>query len=603
MKQNLDTGKISERLSLLRRKMKQDGIDFYLIPTSDFHNSEYVSDYFKVREFFSGFTGSNGTLLVWRNGAGLWTDGRYFIQAEKELEGSGITLFRMLEEGVPTVPEFLSDNLKKGQCLGFDGRVITAGYGERLKKLAESRDAFLRIDRDPADGIWADRPSMPCNPVVTLDETVSGRSTENKLKWIRKILAERNADAVLLTKLDDIMWLFNLRGNDVECNPVALSYAYVTAEKALLFLRKDAEFDKRSEDGLFEVREYENVFPVLKEELSQVQPDKFRLIADPGNVNFSMACLIRQAGISCLDMPDPVEAEKAVRNTTEIERMRQIFLKDSVAVTKFIYWLKKTVCERTVTEVEAAEYLDRLRQSIPEFMELSFPTISAYGENAAMMHYEATPQNFSRLERKGMLLVDSGGQYSGGTTDVTRTIVLGPVPEEVRQHYSAVTEGMLSLLNAVFLKGCTGRNLDILARKPVWKLYRDYKCGTGHGVGYMLNVHEGPHAIRWKPGKNEAPLAEGMTVTDEPGIYVEGSHGIRIENVLLVKQICKNGDGTFLGFENLTFVPIDREAVRKEYMSEEAWNAFRTYQEEVYEKISPFLTEEEAEWLREETSA
>lgn len=617
MEQEKEQNEIQKRLCLLRSKMQEEGIDYYLIPTTDFHNSEYVSDFFQTREFFSGFTGSNGSLLVWKEGAGLWTDGRYFIQAEKELLGSGITLFRMQEEGVPAIAEFLEQQMKKGQTLSFDGRVVTAEYGSRLEKILSARGALVQSGKDLAEDIWENRPALPANPVFLLGEEITGESTERKLQWLRESLGEVGADAVFLTKLDEIMWLFNLRGSDVECNPVALSYAYVTSGKAWLFLQRKAAFgqdtqgmtDTPGSEEAFRtqgvtVKEYGQVFSALQEEFAEKAGQKIRVLLDNRNVSFAVYRLFLEAGVCIINGSSPVEARKAVKNTTELERMRKIYLKDSVAVTKFIYWVKKTIKTRRITEAEAAEYLDNLRRAIPEFLELSFPTISAYGENAAMMHYEATQENNSELQEKGMLLVDSGGQYLGGTTDVTRTILLGEISEEIKEQYSAVTAGMLGLLQAVFMKGCTGRNLDILAREPLWKLYRDYKCGTGHGVGYILNVHEGPHSIRWKyvKGVEETVLCPGMTVTDEPGIYIEGSHGIRIENVLVVKPICKNEDGEFFGFENLTFVPIDKAAVKKEYLSEEAWRAFREYQKEVYQRISPYLTEEEAQWLKEETA-
>lgn len=599
--------KIQKRIQTLRTKMQTEGIDYYLIPTTDFHNSEYVSDSFKVREYFSGFTGSNGSLLVWQEGAGLWTDGRYFIQAEKELNGSGISLFRMQEEGVPDIAEFLEQHMKAEQALGFDGRVINAAYGKTLERRLSDKKVRICCGKDLAETIWTDRPPLPCKPVFALDDSLTGETLSEKLSWLRETLLTEHADAILLTKLDEIMWLFNIRGGDVECNPVALSYACVTQEKAYLFLQKEASagIGAYLEKASVEIKEYREFFSILKQELHKMQKDGRKVWADSRNSSFSLFRLLQEEAIGILDRPSPIEAKKAVKSERELEWMRKVYLKDSVAVTKFIYWLKQNIGIRKITEVQAAEYLDHLRKAIPEFLELSFPTISAYGANAAMMHYEAVEGSCSELEEKGMLLVDSGGQYLGGTTDVTRTIVLGEISEEIKKQYSAVVAGMLELKNAVFLEGCTGRNLDILARGPLWKCYRDYKCGTGHGVGYILNVHEGPQNIRWKyvQGVDEAVLCEGMVVTDEPGIYIEGSHGIRIENVLAVKQVCKNADGTFLAFENLTYVPIDSAAVRKEYLSTQQWQAFCDYQREVYEQVSPYLTKEEAKWLKEETSA
>lgn len=597
--------RIPERLRCLRERMKEEEIDYYLIPTTDFHNSEYVSDYFKVREYFSGFTGSNGSLLVWQEGAGLWTDGRYFIQAEKELAGSGITLYRMQEEGVPTILQFLKQAMPKGTALGFDGRVISVEYGRQLQEALAEKKIQIKSGTDLADSVWFTRPPLPCNPIFFLEESMTGQAASEKLYWLRETLQEAEADAVFLTKLDEIMWLFNMRGSDVACNPVALSYAYVTREKAWLFLQKEAaegQEERLQETGVT-LGDYNRMFQIMKEEAAALHEAENKIWLDTRNSSFAVWKLLHESGTQILEQDSPIEAQKAVKTKRELELMREIYLKDSVAVTKFIYWLKQNIGTRRITEADAAQYLDGLRKRIPEFLDLSFPTISAYGANAAMMHYEADEKDAAVLEAEGMLLVDSGGQYLGGTTDVTRTILLGEISEEVKRQYSAVAAGMLSLSGAVFLQGCTGRNLDILAREPLWKLYHDYKCGTGHGVGYLLNVHEGPQNIRWKyvPGGKEAVLCEGMTVTDEPGIYVEGSHGIRIENVLSVKKLCRNEDGTFLGFETLTFVPIEKKAVSRRYMNEEQWRAFWRYQKEVYDKVSPYLTKEEAQWLKEET--
>lgn len=601
----MDSSNVTTRLFLLRNKMLEEKIDYYLIPTTDFHDSEYVSDYFKVREYFSGFTGSNGSLLVWQEGAGLWTDGRYFIQAAKELAGSEIKLYKMQEKNVPTILEFLKDNMKKGQTLGFDGRVIRADYGKQLLKELKNNAVQIKDSKDLAETIWKERPKFPQNPVFFLSDHLTGMKTKEKISWLRTILKEKNADGIFLTKLDEIMWLFNMRGRDVYCNPVAMSYAYITHEKTWIFLQDEAIQDqefKLKENNVI-VKDYNHMFDFMKIELSQGVMENKTILLDFKKISFSVWKLFGEQKIRILDETSPLEEKKAIKTQKEIEQMRKIYLKDSVIVTKFIYWLKHTVGEKKITEAEAANYLDHLRSEIKEFIELSFPTISAYGANAAMMHYEADPYNCSVLEKKGMLLVDSGGQYFGGTTDVTRTIVLGEISEEIKKQYSAVVSGMLSLSDAVFLKGCTGRNLDILARLPLWKMGSDYKCGTGHGVGYLLNVHEGPQSIRWKyvKGIEEALLEEGMVVTDEPGIYIEGSHGIRIENVLLVQKKCENADGEFLSFENLTYVPIDKAAVKKEYMSEEHWNLYLKYQKNVYEKISPYLSEKEVLWLKEET--
>ena len=591
---------IRERLTALRERMKQAGIDYYMIPTADFHHSEYVSGYFKVRQFFSGFTGSSGTLLVERERAGLWTDGRYFIQAEEELAGTGITLFRMLNEGVPTLEEYLAQNMQTGEMLGFDGRVVDAKSGLKLKERLEKKGAAISYQVDLAEEIWQERPALPEGEIRALPVELTGKSAEEKLGLVRAQIKKKGAQALFLSRLDDIMWLFNIRGRDVDCNPVALSYAYITETQAVLFLRQAAVTPQLKEylnaHGI-EYRPYETVMSFLAD-----LPKGLCVQAEKASISYS--AYQQLAGrVKLVDAVNPTEHLKAVKNETELQHMREVYLKDSAAVCKFIYWLKSHIEKEKLTEVSAAQHLDGLRRETEGFLDLSFPTISGYAENAAKMHYEATEEQHKVLEPKGMLLVDSGGQYEGGTTDVTRTIVLGEITEEIKRQFSAVASGMLQLAAANFLQGCTGRNLDILARQPLWDMNIDYKCGTGHGIGYMLNVHEGPQNIRWRfaPGMREAALVPGMVVSNEPGVYIEGSHGIRTENIMVVVQGEKNGDGQFLYFETLTFVPIDREAIEPKYMTRENLERLNAYHRQVREKITPYLTQEEAAWLAEAT--
>ncbi len=593
-----------ERLRALRSTMEAEEIDYYMIPTADFHNSEYVNDYFKVREYFCNFTGSNGTLLVWQEGAGLWTDGRYFIQAERELEGTGVTLFRMQDEGVPTIKEFLQKEMKQGQTLGFDGRVISAKAGISYEKALADKEIRFSYDKDLADEIWTDRPEFPAGKVFLIDEALAGRSFEEKRGDVMEKLKKEGADSFVLTKLDDLMWLFNIRGCDVECNPVAMSYGYFSEEKSVLFIQKAVLDEKVSaylEGKGICVEEYGTVTDFLKN-----LPAGGKVLADSRHCSYYLYKILEEKQ-TLVEKPNPTEALKAVKNPVELANMEKIYLKDSVAVTKFIYWLKTNIKNSgtEITEISAADYLEQLRRSIPEFLDLSFPTIAGYKENAAMMHYEATPENCAVLAPEGMLLVDSGGQYLGGTTDVTRTIVLGPISDEIKLHYTMVAAGMLRLSAARWIHGCTGRNLDILARQPLWNMGLDYKCGTGHGVGYILNVHEGPQGLRWRfmEGVTEAVIEAGMDVTNEPGVYVEGSHGIRIENVMAAENDVKNEYGQFMHFKTLTWAPIDMEAIDEKYLTETDRALLYAYQRTVYEKVSPYLTKEEAEWLREETKA
>ena len=593
---------IQGRLAALRKAMREAGIDYYMIPTADFHNSEYVNDYFKVREFFCNFSGSNGTLLVWQEGAGLWTDGRYFIQAERELAGTTVELFRMREEGVPTITEFLQKNMQKNQTLGFDGRVIPAQSGKEYEKKLADKQISIAYVKDLAEGIWTDRPAFPAGKVTVLDVRIAGRSFEEKRVQVMEKLEKEGADAFFLTKLDDLMWLFNIRGCDVECNPVAMSYAYLTGERSVLFIQGkvlDEEVRAYLKEKGIETEDYENVVEYLK-----ALPAQGKVLVDQRHCSYCLYKTLAEKQ-TVVEKKNPTELLKAVKNPVELANMEKLYLKDSVALTKFIYWLKNNIGKTEITEITAADKLEELRREIPECIGLSFPTIAGYKANAAMMHYAAAPESAAVLKPEGLFLVDSGGQYLGATTDVTRTIVLGPISDEIKMHYTVVAAGMLQMTNARWLHGCTGRNLDICARQPIWNIGMDYKCGTGHGVGYILNVHEGPQNLSWQyvEDRPETVIEEGMDVTNEPGIYVEGSHGIRIENVMVAKNDVKNEYGQFMHFDTLTWVPIDMQAIDEKYMTEvqRAW--LYKYQREVYKKLSPYLEDEEKAWLLRETRA
>lgn len=596
----MENESIKNRLSELRRVMEQEGIDYYMVPTEDFHGSEYVSDYFKVREFLCGFTGSAGTLLVWQEGAALWTDGRYFIQAAAELEGTGVILMKMREEGVPPLAEFVKSHIAKGQTLGFDGRVISAADGLGYEADFSGKEIRIAYGKDLGDAVWTDRPAFPAGGIFEIPETVAGRTVKEKLGDVRKTLDKQNADSLFLTKLDDIMWLFNIRGCDVECNPVAISYAYVSAGEAILFLQEKILTEK--DRAFFEaqgvtVMEYAKAVEFLGGRTDE------KILLDQRYCSYTIYKTAQKANHP-VDGKNPTELLKAIKNPTELSHMEKIYMADNVALTKFIHWLKKNIEKEEITEISAADRLEEYRREIPEFLGLSFPTIAGYGANAAMMHYEATPDNFAVLEPKGFLLVDSGGQYMGGTTDVTRTIALGALTKEEIYHYTLTAAGMIQMTNVRFLYGCTGRNLDIIAREPLWSKGLDYKCGTGHGVGYILNVHEGPHSLRWQynPKMTEAVFEEGMDVTNEPGVYVEGSHGIRIENVMVAKKDEKNEYGQFMRFDTLTWVPLERSAIAVEYLNDQQRGWINAYQKQVYEKLSPYLTKEECDWLRKETA-
>lgn len=592
--------KISDRLAALRAVMKENGVDWYMVPTADFHNSEYVDGYFKVREYLCNFTGSNGTLIVGQQEAGLWTDGRYFIQAERELEGTGVDLYRMLEDGVPTKEEFLAEKMEEGQTLGFDGRVVDTRFGLKLEEALREKNIRFAYEKDLADQVWTDRPALPCHPVMVPDEAIFGRTVAEKLAMLRGKMEEKKVCGHFLSKLDDLMWLLNIRGNDVACNPVALSYAYVTKEDCHYFIQDGEVTDALKEHAA----KYGITLHAYGDAIAYMEscPMDGQVLCDLGNVSYAFYKKI-SGRAKVLDAPNPTELMKSVKNPVELAHMEEIYVKDSAALCKFIYWVKKNVGKIPMTELSAAQHLDHLRSEVEGYLDLSFPTISAYRANAAMMHYEATEESHAALAPEGMLLVDSGGQYLGGTTDVTRTIVLGPVTDVEKEHFTAVAMGMLQLTDAKFLYGCTGRNLDILARQPMWDRNIDYKCGTGHGVGYILNVHEGPQGIRWRftEGMKEAVLEAGMDVTNEPGVYIEGSHGIRTENVMVVRNGEKNGDGQFMYFDTLTWAPIDLDAIDTSIMQPKDIERLNRYHAQVREKILPHLNGEEAEWLVEAT--
>ena len=594
---------IKERLAALKAAMKEADIDCYIIPTSDYHNSEYVSEYFMVRKYFSGFTGSAGTLVVLKDKAALFTDGRYFIQAAKQLQGSDITLMKMGEPKVPTLEEYVRQELKEGENIGFDGRVITAGDGLAFEKTAMEKGGKVIFHLDLAEKIWKDRPALLFTPVFVLKEEYSGESCDDKLKRLREKMKEEGAAVHLLTTLDDIAWLFNLRAKDVESCPVLLSYAVITMDEAILFAGERA-FDETVRKYLAEhhitLKPYDDFYTYVAD-LVKTGP-KEKLLVCENRINYRLKKELGDAVI--VDRANPTTLMKAVKNSTEQENLRKVHLMDGVAVTKFMYWLKTTVGKVPMTEVSASDYLESLRGSNPTYIEPSFATICAYGANGAIIHYTATPESYSEIQAKGMLMVDSGGHYYEGSTDITRTFVLGEITEEMRQHFTLVARAMLRLKSTKFLYGCKGVNLDLAAREVFWEKGLDYKHGTGHGVGYLLNVHEGPNSFRYKvlPGSdNDWIFEEGMVTTDEPGIYIEGSHGVRIENELLCRKGENNEYGQFMEFEDLTYVPIDLDGLDVSAMENSEIQVLNRYHRTVYEKLAPFFDGEELEWLKNAT--
>ncbi len=591
-----------QRIEQLRVRMKQEGIDYYIVPTADFHHSEYVNDYFKVREFLSGFTGSNGTLVISADEAGLWTDGRYFVQAERELDGSDIVLYKMGEENVPKIEEYLEKNVKEGQTIGFDGRVVSASFGKEIAKAVKDKNVKLAYDTDMADALWQDRPKLPAGKLWIVPEALCGETVSQKLAKVREKMAEEKAEHLLISKLDDIMWLYNIRGNDIDCNPVALSYAFISMDEAVLFVQKEAVTEEaavylRKNDIV--CKDYNEIVPFI-----QQCTLKGKIWCAVTDINYLLYQLAAERG-ELVEKANPTELLKAVKNPVELENIRKYYLLDSVVLTKFLFWVKEHIGKESLDEYGLAVKLDAMRSEIEGFLDISFDTISAYGANAAMMHYEATKTQSAQLKPEGLYLVDSGGQYLGATTDVTRTIALGSISDEIKKHFSKTVCGMLRLAETKFLSGCTGRNLDIMARQPLWECYIDYKCGTGHGIGYILNVHEGPHSVRcqYNAKITETELAAGMIVSDEPGVYIKGSHGIRIENILEIVNEVKNSDGQFMGFRHLTYVPIDLDAVDTKYMELSDIKRLNDYHALVYQKLEPYFEGAEKEKLKAVTRA
>lgn len=589
---------IKQRIENIRDLMKEKNIYAYIVPSSDYHQSEYVGDYFKSREFMSGFTGSAGTLIISMDEAGLWTDGRYFIQAENELKDSGIKLFKMGEEGVPTIEEYLLEKLPKNSTLGFDGRVMSVKEGQSLANKLAFKGINIEYKYDLVNDIWEDRCSLPTEKAFLLGTEYSGESFSDKLYRIRAVMKEKKATTHILASLDDIAWLFNIRGRDVKSNPVVLSYAVITIDSVYLFIDKNkigedirAELSKEN----VQIKGYEEVYEFIK----NIDENEVVLI-DTSKVNYAIYNNI-PSNVQKIEERNPSILFKSIKNEIELKNIRNSHIKDGVAFTKFMYWLKNNIGKIEITEISATQKLEEFRREQDKFIEPSFSTIAAYKDHAAMMHYSATEESNYKLEPRDLFLVDSGGQYFDGTTDITRTIALGPIPENVRKDFTNVVRGMIRLSKAKFLYGCRGYNLDILARGPLWEEGIDYKCGTGHGIGFVLNVHEGPNGFRWKVREDiddTCILEEGMVTTNEPGVYVENSHGIRIENEIVVRKAEKNEYGQFMDFEVITFAPIDLDAIDESLILKDEKVYLNNYHKQVYDKISPYLNEEEKQWLK-----
>lgn len=585
---------IKERLMKLREEMNKEGMQAYIIPTSDFHETEYVSEYFAARKYMSGFTGSAGVLVVLLDKAGLWTDGRYFIQAANQLAGSGIDLMKQGQEDTPSIEEYIVTNLTQGSIVGFDGRVMNVNDANKYKQAFMMHDIKMVTDKDLVGRIWDDRPALPCTETFHYDEKYAGKSISEKLTQVREAMKGYNCRSHIVTKIDEIAWLYNLRAHDVPHFPVALAYTIIKENDAMIYIDA-SRFDEESKtlfaQNHIQVKDYEAIYEDVKTLEGPILVDG----------NFVNSKIVYSLNTEIVYAQDPIVLLKAMKNEIELANTRNAHIKDGVACTKFMYWLMQNV-NNGISEMSAQEKLQELRKEQADYLEDSFNTICAYKEHAAMMHYSSNEETNVELKPEGMLLVDSGGQYLDGTTDITRTFVLGSITEEEKKWFTLALKGHIRLEKANFLYGCRGLNLDILARGPLWDLDMDYQCGTGHGVGHLSNVHEAPNGFRWKivPERNDScVLEEGMITSNEPGVYVEGEFGIRHENEMVVVKGNKNFYGQFMHFETLTFVPFDRKGIDKSLLSEDELAWLNDYHASVYEKISPFLTNEEAEWLKE----
>jgi len=590
---------VQERIASLRSLMDAKHIDAYLIPSADNHQSEYVGEHFKARAFITGFTGSAGNVVITKDEAGLWTDARYFIQAEKQLTGSGVKLFKMGEPGVPSLEEYLDSILPENGTLGFDGRVIAMQEGQSFANTFAKKKVKIEYSYDLIDEIWTDRPALSEEPAFMLDEKYAGESTESKLARIRTVMNEHQANVHVLTTLDDVCWLINMRGNDVKYSPLVLSYAIVRTDSAELFI-DESKLDDAAKKALaknnFTLHPYNDIYETVK----QLGTDDVVLI-DPTKINYAIYNNIPD-GVAKVEESNPSILYKAMKNEVEVENIIHAHIKDGVAVTKFMHWMKTTAGKETITEISAAEKLETFRKEGDGYLWQSFEPICAYKEHAAIVHYSATPETDAELKASHMFLCDTGGNYYEGSTDITRTFILGEITEEEKSHFTTVARSMINLAKAKFLYGCKGFNLDVLARQPMWEQNIDYKHGTGHGVGYLLNIHEGPASFRWQPRKGETNTLEaGMIITDEPGIYIEDSHGIRTENELVVRRSKANEFGQFMYLEPVTFAPIDLDGIDPELMSRDEKAYLNDYHQKVYNILSPHLEDELREWLKEYT--
>jgi Xaa-Pro aminopeptidase len=590
--------KITERIEALRSFLKQKDIKAFIVPSTDPHMSEYVAPHWEARQWISGFTGSAGTIVITETEAGLWTDSRYFLQAAEQLQGTGIELYKEKTVSTPTVAEFLKAKLTKGDAVGVDGQVFSLSAAKSLQQELSEKGIELKITSDPFYTIWEDRPPIPLSPVFILPLKYTGESCQEKVDRIRKKMKSDNIDVTLITALDEIAWVLNLRGNDVHCNPVFVSFLLIGHQDATLYIdtrKLTPEVKNYLDDCQVKVCDYKIFYESLEE-----NTNGHSVLADPAYLNYAIYQGFSKQG-RLIERKTYVALMKAIRNQTEIDNLHQVMIRDGIAMVKFLKWLDTEAEIFHETEMSVDRKLHALRAAQPNYIGESFDTIAGYGAHGAIVHYEATPKTDAPLESKGYLLLDSGGQYLDGTTDITRTIPLGYLTQEEKENYTLILKGHIDLAMAIFPVGTRGSQVDILARLPIWKRHMNYLHGTGHGVGAFLNVHEGPHSIRME--ENPVTLQAGMTVTDEPGLYIAGSHGVRTENMLLVVPAGEGMFGDYLKFETVTLCPIDKRPIIQDLLSKEEIDWLNQYHQRVYDLLASQLDYDERYWLANATSA
>lgn len=593
--------KVSERIAKLRALMAEKGIDAYVIPTADFHQSEYVGEHFKARKYITGFSGSYGTAVICQDDAGLWTDGRYFFQATNELEGSGVRLMKMFVGDTPSVTEYLADKIPEGGKVGFDGRVLSMDEGKEYEDALSPKNISIDYEEDLIDQIWEDRPPLSDKPAFFLEEKYSGESSAHKLERVRKVMKDNGATVHIIASLDDTGWLLNVRGDDIDFFPLLLSYSIVRMDGVDLYV-DETKLNDRILEEFKKVNVTLHPYNDIYEDIKKLDASETALI-DPMKMNYA---LYKNIPCKIVEAANPTILMKAMKNDVELENIKEAHIKDGIAITKFMYWIKTRYDKEDITELSSADKLTSLRAAQEGYIRDSFEPLCAFADHAAMMHYSPSKETDVVLKEGAMFLNDTGGGYYEGSTDITRTFILGSIDQDMKKYFTAVVRAMMNLSRANFLYGCHGYNLDVLVRQPIWDLNIDFQCGSGHGVGYLGNVHEPPTGFRWYvvPSKNEHhQLEEGMVITDEPGIYEDGKFGIRIENEFIVRKGELNKYGQFMHFETITFAPIDLDGIDPEEMTKSEREWLNNYHKDVYEKIGPHLTDEEREWLKEYTRA